>query len=103
MTASLWNADAAYFATWARIPEILAGALLALIVLRQGTPSWVRWLAPTCLVAIVALSVLTPAGRGFAYHGGLPLFGLLSGLLALLIAVATAVRAGRPGRAGVFS
>ena len=83
LTASLWNQDAAYFATWARIPEILAGALLAVIALRTGIPAMVRWLAPLCLAAIVVLSVITPAGRGFAYEGALPMFALVSaGLIA---------------------
>ena len=83
LTASLWNQDAAYFATWARIPEILAGALLAVMALRTGIPAMVRWLTPLCLAAIGALSVVTPAGRGFAYEGALPLFALISaGLIA---------------------
>jgi peptidoglycan/LPS O-acetylase OafA/YrhL len=83
VTAALWSSDAAYYATWARIPEILAGALLAVLVLRGGTHEWVKWLAPTCLIAIIAISMTTPAGRGFAYHGGLPLFALVSaGLIA---------------------
>ncbi len=83
LTASLWNHDAAYFATWARIPEILAGALLAVIALRTGIPTIVRWLAPLGLAAILVLSAITPAGRGLAYEGALPLFALISaGLIA---------------------
>jgi ABC-type Fe3+-hydroxamate transport system substrate-binding protein len=83
LTATLWNHDAAYFATWARIPEILAGALLAVIALRTGIPAAVRWLSPLCLTAIVVLSAITPAGRGLAYEGALPLFALIStGLIA---------------------
>ncbi|MEO7398044.1 MAG: acyltransferase family protein, partial [Ilumatobacteraceae bacterium] len=83
ITAQLWSPDAAYFATWARVPEILAGAVLAVLVVRFELPAVTRLLAPIGLVAILALGVLTPATNGFAYEGALPLFALVSaGLIA---------------------
>ncbi|MEO6123264.1 MAG: acyltransferase family protein [Ilumatobacteraceae bacterium] len=81
LTAHLWNADAAYFATWARIPEILAGAVLAVIAFRMKLPRWVAWLAPLALAAIIVLSIISPSGSGFAYQGALPLFSLVSAAL----------------------
>ena len=83
ITAHLWNTDAAYFATWARIPEIMAGALLAVLIRRRAFPEWTKFFAPVALIVVVVLSVITPAGHGWAYEGALPLFGLLSaGLIA---------------------
>jgi peptidoglycan/LPS O-acetylase OafA/YrhL len=81
LTAQLWSGDAAYFATWARIPEILAGALLAVFVMRVTLPAWTKWLAPLGLGIVVVLAVVTPAGSGFAYEGALPIFALVSAAL----------------------
>lgn len=92
LTARWWSEDAAYFATWARIPEILAGALLAVVVLRNGVANWIKWLAPLCLAAIMVLSVITPAGRGWPYAGGLPLFALISAGMIAGLQHATPVR-----------
>jgi peptidoglycan/LPS O-acetylase OafA/YrhL len=83
LTAALWSADAAYFASWARFAEITAGAALAAVLTTRRMPASARALAPLCLAAIVALAVVSPAGRGWAYRGGLPAFALLSvGLIA---------------------
>ena len=82
VTAQVLGGDAAYFASWARFAEILAGAALAAMVHGRRVPDGVARLAPLCLLAIVVLAVVTPAGRGWAYEGGLPLFALVSaGLL----------------------
>ncbi|MEY2458934.1 MAG: hypothetical protein QOG30_764, partial [Acidimicrobiaceae bacterium] len=63
--------------------EILAGAALASLLARRSLPEGLARLAPPCLAAIVALCVVTPAGKGWAYSGGLPLFALVSaGLIA---------------------
>ena len=78
VTAHFWNGDAAYFATWARVPEIIAGAVLAVFVLRNRLPVWVSWLGPAALTVIVVLLIVTPASGGFAYSGALPLFAILS-------------------------
>ncbi|MEY2460367.1 MAG: hypothetical protein QOG30_2197, partial [Acidimicrobiaceae bacterium] len=83
LTAYWWSADAAYYASWARFGEILAGAALASLLARRSLPEGLARLAPPCLAVIVALCVVTPAGRGWAYSGGLPLFALVSaGLIA---------------------
>ena len=82
-TAAWWSADAAYYASWARFAEILAGAALAAVVARRELPARLAVLAPLCLAVVVALSVVTPAGHGWAYAGGLPLFSLVTvGLIA---------------------
>jgi peptidoglycan/LPS O-acetylase OafA/YrhL len=83
VTASAWSASAAYFATWARTSEILAGAVLAAVVATGwGAPRrWWAALAAVGLAVVVALSVVTPDGRGWPYDGGLPLFGLVSAAL----------------------
>jgi peptidoglycan/LPS O-acetylase OafA/YrhL len=87
VTAQVLGGDAAYFASWARFAEILAGAALAALVHGRQVPARASRLALPCLVAIVVLAVLTPAGRGWAYEGGLPLFALVSaGLLLGLLA-----------------
>jgi peptidoglycan/LPS O-acetylase OafA/YrhL len=80
-TARLLGGDAAYFASWARFAEILAGAALAAVLHGRRLPAMARQLALPSLIAIVALAVVTPAGRGWAYGGGLPLFAVLSATL----------------------
>jgi peptidoglycan/LPS O-acetylase OafA/YrhL len=82
VTARTLGGDAAYFASWARFSEILAGAALAALLAGREVPRRAGLLAGPCLVAIVVLAARTPAGRGWAFGGGLPLFALLSaGLL----------------------
>jgi peptidoglycan/LPS O-acetylase OafA/YrhL len=78
VTARVAGGDAAYFASWARFAEILAGAALAAVLARREVPQRAAHLALPCLLGIVVLAALTPAGRGWAYEGGLPLFALLS-------------------------
>ena len=83
VTAHWWSADAAYYASWARFGEILAGAALASLLARRSLPTRAGLLAPVCLAAIVVLCIATPSGTGWPYAGGLPLFALLSaGLIA---------------------
>jgi peptidoglycan/LPS O-acetylase OafA/YrhL len=82
-TAQSLGGDAAYFASWARFAEILAGAALAALLANRRLPARASLLGAPCLVGIVVLAMVTPAGRGWAYDGGLPLFALLSaGLIA---------------------
>jgi peptidoglycan/LPS O-acetylase OafA/YrhL len=83
LTARWWSADAAYFASWARFAEILAGAALAAVVAGRRVPAAARHLAPACLAVILVLAAVTPSGRGWAYAGGLPLFSLVSAGLVL--------------------
>jgi len=74
-----WGADAAYWATPARIGEILLGATLAAVVHRRGAwGRWSIWLVPAGL-AVVGWAALTwPAGSGPAYDGWLPAFAVAS-------------------------
>ncbi len=82
--AHRYGADAAYWATPARLGEILAGATLA-GVLRvwpapaSGTRSrLLAVLAPAGLAVIVIAAVRWPAASGPAYRGWLPLLALAS-------------------------
>ena len=81
--AAVWGSDAAYFATPARISEILAGALLAVWVRGRALPGGVRHAAPLALVALTVACVVFPAGEGPAYEGALPLIAVGSALLIL--------------------
>lgn len=94
LTAIWWSPAAAYFATWTRAAEILAGAVLAVAVTTApGRPrEWWGRLAPVCLVLILLLSALTPAGTGWPYAGGLPLFAVLSAVLIASLQVAGPTR-----------
>ena len=73
-----WGPDVAYLASPARAAELFAGALLAALCLGRTLPDWLRWVGPGALAAIAAAIVLSASGDGWAYHGGLPLFALLS-------------------------
>ena len=92
LTLWLWSSDAVYFASWTRFAEILAGGALAALLSGKNPPEWVRWLGVPSLAAIVALCVVTPSGRGWAYSGGLPLFALLSCALILSLQPAGPLR-----------
>lgn len=83
LIAAIWGPDAAYWATPARVAEILAGALLAVVISRRAVdPRW-RWAAPVALVALGAAVLLFPTVGGPAYNGALPLVGVASATLIL--------------------
>jgi peptidoglycan/LPS O-acetylase OafA/YrhL len=93
----LWGPDATYWATPARLGEILAGALIAVLLHRPaiaagGLPSVVQWLAPAGLAVIVWAAVTWPADSGPAYAGWLPLFALASGALIVGLQVDSPLR-----------
>ncbi len=81
LTAWWWSPSAAYFATWARLPEILAGAVLAAILAHVRVRPNADGLGVIALVVIIAASALTPDGSGWPYQGGLPIFSLVSAAL----------------------
>ena len=87
LSAHFWSNSAAYYATWARAGEVFAGAVVAVAVAGRTLPRWLRHLTAPALAAIVLLSMFTPSGRGWAFQGGLPLFGILSALLVLSVQV----------------
>lgn len=93
--AQVWGADAAYWATPARLAEILVGAFLAMALARRTElPSSLAWLAPLGLVVLGASVVLFPTVGGPAYEGALPLVAVVSGALLLGLQVEGPVRAG---------
>lgn len=81
VTARWGGPDAVYLASWTRFAEIVAGAALAALLVGRRVPRRAGWLTLPCLVTIVALAAVTPAGRGWAYAGGLPLFAVLTAVL----------------------
>jgi len=96
LSARWWSTDAAYYATWARAAEVLGGALLAAVMYAPSNserigarkvPSWCRHLGPPALLLTAVLVVRTPAGRGWAFNGGLPLFAVLAVLMVLALQV----------------
>ena len=80
-TAVLADPNVAYFATWTRSAEIMAGAMLAVWTATSTRSDWPRWfsvLAVPALLVIVALAALSSPGEGWAYQGGLVPFSLVS-------------------------
>jgi peptidoglycan/LPS O-acetylase OafA/YrhL len=73
--------DAAYWSTPARLPEILIGAVLAVVLHRRRVPANAARLALPSLGAILVASMVLPADRGPAYDGWLPAFALVSAVL----------------------
>ena len=93
LIAQVWGPDAAYWATPARIGEILIGALIAVALYgRTVDPRW-GVLAPAALVVLAATVVLFPSSSGPAYEGGLSLIALVSGALLIGLQVDGPVRA----------
>ena len=85
--------DAAYWATPARLGEMLVGATAAAWLVNGGrVPARARYLAPPALGAVVALAVLLPAGSGPAYTGWMTPLALVSVVLVLSLQVPGAVR-----------
>jgi peptidoglycan/LPS O-acetylase OafA/YrhL len=91
--AAIWGVDAAYWATPARAAEILVGALTAFLLSgRVLAPRWAA-LAPGALVALAVAVVTFPASGGPAYHGALPLVGIVSAALIVGLQVPGLLRA----------
>ncbi len=79
--AQVWGSDAAYWATPARICEILAGALVACWLHGRDVSQRFAPLAPAALGVLAVGGVLFPEGSGPAYEGVLPLVALCSAAL----------------------
>ena len=90
--AQTWGPDAAYWATPARMGEILVGAFIAVAL--YGRTVDAKWgvLAPAALVALAATVVLFPSSSGPAYEGALSLIALVSGALLIGLQVDGPVR-----------
>ena len=81
LIAFVWGSDAAYWATPARLAEILFGAWLAVALTGRSLGASSARLAPLALGALVLAAILLPADGGLMYRGGLPLIGAASALL----------------------
>jgi peptidoglycan/LPS O-acetylase OafA/YrhL len=80
LIAVVWGPDAAYWATPARLGELLAGALLAVVLharrSRGPLHPALSWLAPAGAAVILWAAVSWPSATGPAYDGWLPVFAL---------------------------
>jgi len=90
LTSIVWGPDAAYWATPARLAEILAGAVAALVLhdrrrIGRRLPQGTALAAPAGLLVILWAALTWPAGDGPAYDGWLPVFALAS--VALIVGV----------------
>ncbi len=72
--------------------EILAGALLAVVVAGRTVDDRWQLAAPVALIALAAAVVLFPTAGGPAYNGALPLVGLGSAALLLGLQVPSPLR-----------
>ncbi|MFN8017842.1 MAG: acyltransferase family protein [Acidimicrobiales bacterium] len=79
----VWGPDAAYWATLARVGEILTGASAAALVAAARSPRWARAATPVCLALILAACALFPTTGGPAYHGWMPALSTVTALLLL--------------------
>ena len=101
LIAFVWGSDAAYWATPARLAEILFGAWLAVVLTGRSLGGSSARLAPLALGALVLAAILLPADGGLMYRGGLPLVGAASALLIAGLQVPGRLRgllAARPAR-----
>ncbi|MFM2076997.1 MAG: hypothetical protein RJA49_887 [Actinomycetota bacterium] len=82
--AHVWGPDAAYWATPARLGEILVGAALAAVLHgRRAGGRALPWLGLAGLGVVAWAAVTWPADRGPAYGGWLGVFALASAALIL--------------------
>ncbi len=81
--AYTWGPDAAYWATPARLGELLVGAFLAIVLKGVAVPGRVSLLAPLALMVLIGAVMTFPASSGPAYEGLLPLVAVVSASLIL--------------------
>jgi peptidoglycan/LPS O-acetylase OafA/YrhL len=82
VVAHVWGPNAAYWATPARVGEIMVGALLAaLLVERPVVPGAARWAAIPAAAVLGWAAVTWPAGSGPAYAGWLPALAVATAVL----------------------
>ena len=89
-----WGAEAAYWATPARLAEIVAGAVVAVVLHRRRVPSGPAMVlvAPAALAVIVWAAVSWPSDGGPAYSGWLPALALASAALLVGLQVDSPLR-----------
>ena len=90
--ARVLGPDAAYWATPARMGEILVGAFLAVVLHGRLVDRRLAAAAPAAMCLLGAAIVLFPSSRGPAYQGALPLVALCSGGLILGLQTAGPMR-----------
>jgi peptidoglycan/LPS O-acetylase OafA/YrhL/lysophospholipase L1-like esterase len=76
--ASAFGPDVAYWSTFSRLGELLAGAVLAVVVAHRRLPGWIARLTLPAGLALLAAAVWFPSGSGPAYSGWMPLVGIVS-------------------------
>ena len=76
-----WGADASYLATPARASELLAGAVVAVVLFGRSVPSWFRWVGMVSGCAVLLAMAVTPSGQAWPYQGWLPAFAIASATL----------------------
>lgn len=81
VVAAVWGPDAAYWATPARIAEILIGGLLAVLLHQRTADARLAPLGVVALAALAACVVLFPPSSGPAYEGWLPAVAVVSAAL----------------------
>ena len=95
--SQVFGADATYFATPARLPEILVGAVVA-VALHRGPLVTLVLSHGTAVLAIAGLAVIAwvgaawPPTGGPAYHGWLPAFAVASAAVIVGLQAASPVR-----------
>jgi peptidoglycan/LPS O-acetylase OafA/YrhL len=90
--ARVWGPDAAYWATPARIAEILIGALLAVVLSGRRVPNAASTLAAVAFGVLAVAVALFPSSSGPAYEGALPLVAVVSAALVLGLQVDGPIR-----------
>ncbi|MEY4338478.1 MAG: hypothetical protein RLZ14_328, partial [Actinomycetota bacterium] len=86
LVAWLWGANAAYWATPARLGEILVGGALAACVMQRSVGGrLVPWLGAAGLGVILWATAAWPSSGGPAYQGWLGVFSLASAALILAL------------------
>ncbi len=90
--AHVYGPDAAYWATPARMSEILAGALAACWLAGRTVSARLGALAPIGLTCLALACATFPSDRGPAYEGALPLIAVASTALIVGLQVGGPVR-----------
>ncbi|MCU1504914.1 MAG: putative acyltransferase, partial [Ilumatobacteraceae bacterium] len=93
VVAAVWGANAAYWATPARLGEILVGAAVAgLTAWKPMLRGWTRFLGLPAVVVIGWAATSWPANGGPAYHGWLPVLALATAALLVALQHPSALR-----------
>ncbi|MET0326032.1 MAG: acyltransferase, partial [Ilumatobacteraceae bacterium] len=96
LIAAVWGPDAAYWATPARLAEILVGALVAAVLHARRRdvvlPSGVAWVGVAGAAVVIWAAITWPSASGPAYEGWLPVFAVASAAVVVGLQVASPLR-----------